>query len=63
MLKNKRLPKFNPQVIKDKNNKVKSVLLKYSVYEAILERMDYLKQNIARLKQKAALKKLKDKQG
>ena len=57
MMKKKRLPKISPLVIKDKNGKVETLFLKYSVYEAILDRMDYLRQNIARLKAKADLKK------
>ena len=57
MIKKKKLPKISPQVLMDKNGKVISVLLKYSVYESILDQMTYLKQDISELKKKADLKK------
>jgi len=46
MIKRKKLPKISPQFSKDKNNKVTSVLLKYSVYESILAEMAHLKKSI-----------------
>jgi len=57
MIKRKKLPKISPQFSKDKNNKVTSVLLKYSVYESILAEMAHLKKSIELSKKKAALKK------
>ncbi len=52
MNKRKKITNLSPQVIKDKNGKVTSVMLKYSVYQSILDEIKYTKQEIAELKKK-----------
>lgn len=42
----KKLPKISLQIVKDENEKVASVILKYDMYVAILDEMDHLKKNM-----------------
>lgn len=53
MVKIKKMPKLSPQIIKDKNGKVTTVMLKYSTYQSILDEISSTKKEIAELKKKA----------
>jgi len=59
MVKRKKTGKIAPQFIKDKHNKVESVLLKYSVYQSIVDEMNCLKKSIEQSK-KVSSKKSKN---
>jgi len=59
MVKRKKTGKIAPQFIKDKYNKVESVLLKYSVYQSIVDEMNCLKKSIEQSK-KVSSKKSKN---
>jgi len=48
-----KLKKISPEFIKDKNGKAVFVLLKFSIYESILNEMDNLKQSIKETKKKS----------
>lgn len=52
MVKRKKLSKLAPQVVKDKNGKVKTVMLKYSTFQSILDEISSTKKEIAELKKK-----------
>lgn len=57
MVKRKKTSKFSPQVIKDKNGKVITVMLKYSTYQSILDDISATKKEIEELKKKADKKR------
>lgn len=53
MIKRKKRSKLSPQVIKDKNGKVITIMLKYSIYQSILDEISSTKKEIVELKKKA----------
>lgn len=53
MIKRKKRLKLSPQVIKDKNGKVTTIMLKYSTYQSILDEISSTKKEIVELKKKA----------
>ena len=53
MVKRKKTSKLSPQVIKDKNGKVTTIMLKDSIYQSILDEISSTKKEIVELKKKA----------
>ncbi|MBP9765432.1 hypothetical protein KBD08_03795 [Candidatus Babeliales bacterium] len=52
-----KLPKISIKCIKNKHDKIDTVILKYNDYQKIITTMDKLKLNIKKLKQKSLTQK------
>lgn len=57
MIKKKKYPKINPLFVKDQKGEKVEVILKYNVYESIIDEMNDLKKKISALKKKSVTKR------